>query len=105
MKGNLKNINTTLDFPPTKFKILNLLVTRSSGVDSHLTQAMFLVILNTLFLKKILTSKSSARVVPHYSKKLLQSTEIEPYNFALKDPNYSHSVLLNTIYELLNLSI
>lgn len=91
--------------PSVNLKILNALLTKQPEFDLLLMRVVILKMLSTLFLKKILTAKSTSRIIPQYSKKLLTSIQITPSNPAIWDAGYKYSVLLNTFYELLNSTI
>lgn len=92
-----------------KIKLLNLLTEKTRHVTNYEFMKPFLLkILYTVFLKKVLTSKTTNRIVSHSFKFFRKDVKTElnslgevNINTALLDRNYISSLILNTIHETL----
>lgn len=91
-----------------RIKLLNSLTKNNNYInDYNFMKPILLKILYTLFLKKVLTSKNTNRIVSHCFKSFHRDIEKEfdsliDVHVALLDRNYSSSLILNTIYDSLN---
>lgn len=93
-----------------KIKLLNLLTETNKNINNYeFIKPILLKILYTVFLKKVLTSKTTNRIVSHSFKFFRKDIETElnslgevNTNTALLDRNYIYSLILNTIHETLN---
>lgn len=90
--------------PIKRLQVLNQFNIKNTEESQNL---LILKLINTLSFKKILTSKSTNRLVPQYianfiikeKKNLDKRTNLNP---GIHDENYFNTLVLNSLYELSN---
>jgi hypothetical protein len=105
MKLNKKSIQIN---EKTKLKLRLFNTLKKIGLTQS-QNILILKLLNTIFLKTTLTSKSTNRIVEQSFKKLSteyknESDQKNDVNPATLDETYHKTLFLNSLYQLLNLS-